>query len=451
MNLSPEHWTGVAAAAALVVTSTQGQCLPDWDEAIGSPGLDRGVRKGIAVLDGAEPKLIVSSAFASAGGVPVGGVAAWTPDGGWEAFGGDGLRRSGAIVGANAIAVFDGELYAGGRFTEAGGEPIASIARFDGDRWHPLGTGIDGQVLGMRAIDFDGRDLLIVCGTFTEAGGLDSPAVAAWDGTAWVAFGGNLFGSANDAIVWDDGSGEALYATGAFDVAGGRGRGLARLDAVRGWQPVGSGFSGGDNPRGNSLAIYDDGRANALYIGGNFLDAQPASGGAVGPNIARWDGTSFEGVGDGFDNTVASLLVADAGDGERLYAGGTFFLSGSQPANGLAVLDGDGWESVGDGISGGTVPGVGGMVADPFGDGLFAAGGFQFAGPFAAGNIARWGCVIEDCPADIDGDGQLTLFDFLAFQDLFQDGDPAADIDGDGRLTLFDFLAFQDAFDVGCE
>ncbi|MEQ8844008.1 MAG: GC-type dockerin domain-anchored protein [Phycisphaerales bacterium] len=54
------------------------------------------------------------------------------------------------------------------------------------------------------------------------------------------------------------------------------------------------------------------------------------------------------------------------------------------------------------------------------------------------------------CPADLDGDGDLTLFDFLSFQNLFDAGDPAADFDGDGSLTLFDFLAFQNAFDAGC-
>jgi hypothetical protein len=54
------------------------------------------------------------------------------------------------------------------------------------------------------------------------------------------------------------------------------------------------------------------------------------------------------------------------------------------------------------------------------------------------------------CRADLDGDGELTLFDFLAFQNLFASGDPAADFDGDGELTLFDFLAFQNEFAVGC-
>ena len=57
---------------------------------------------------------------------------------------------------------------------------------------------------------------------------------------------------------------------------------------------------------------------------------------------------------------------------------------------------------------------------------------------------------LAKCPADLDGNGDLTLLDFLAFRNLFDAGDPLADFDGDGRLTLFDFLAFQNAFDDGC-
>ncbi|MEQ8317713.1 MAG: GC-type dockerin domain-anchored protein [Phycisphaerales bacterium] len=55
------------------------------------------------------------------------------------------------------------------------------------------------------------------------------------------------------------------------------------------------------------------------------------------------------------------------------------------------------------------------------------------------------------CRADIDGDGSLTIFDFLAFQNLFDAGDLAADFDGDGQLTIFDFLQFQNEFDAGCD
>jgi hypothetical protein len=56
----------------------------------------------------------------------------------------------------------------------------------------------------------------------------------------------------------------------------------------------------------------------------------------------------------------------------------------------------------------------------------------------------------DPCLADFDGDGALTLFDFLAFQTAFDTGNPRADIDGDGALSLFDFLAFQNLFSAGC-
>ena len=55
------------------------------------------------------------------------------------------------------------------------------------------------------------------------------------------------------------------------------------------------------------------------------------------------------------------------------------------------------------------------------------------------------------CRVDLDGDGQLTIFDFLAYQNLFDLGDLTADFDGDGQLTIFDFLAFQNEFDAGCD
>jgi hypothetical protein len=54
------------------------------------------------------------------------------------------------------------------------------------------------------------------------------------------------------------------------------------------------------------------------------------------------------------------------------------------------------------------------------------------------------------CDADLDGDGVLTIFDFLAFQNAFDAGEPIADCDGSGALDIFDFLCFQNAFDAGC-
>lgn len=54
------------------------------------------------------------------------------------------------------------------------------------------------------------------------------------------------------------------------------------------------------------------------------------------------------------------------------------------------------------------------------------------------------------CYADIDGNGALDLFDFVAFTNAFNAGQAAGDCDGDGAFDLFDFLCFTNAFNVGC-
>ncbi|UYV12952.1 MAG: hypothetical protein NCW75_01390 [Phycisphaera sp.] len=70
-------------------------------------------------------------------------------------------------------------------------------------------------------------------------------------------------------------------------------------------------------------------------------------------------------------------------------------------------------------------------------------GGVQVSLPFEVyGSLA--------CVADCDGDGELTIFDFLCFQNAFSAGDTLADCDGDGEITAADFTCFQAAFMAGC-
>jgi agmatine deiminase len=54
------------------------------------------------------------------------------------------------------------------------------------------------------------------------------------------------------------------------------------------------------------------------------------------------------------------------------------------------------------------------------------------------------------CYADFNADETLDLFDFLAFQNLFVEQDPAADCEANEVFDLFDFLCFQNAFAQGC-
>lgn len=65
--------------------------------------------------------------------------------------------------------------------------------------------------------------------------------------------------------------------------------------------------------------------------------------------------------------------------------------------------------------------------------------------------VIQGGGTTPICDVDFDGDGKLSIFDFIAYQEAFTDGDPRADFDRDGVLTVFDYLLFQSRFLIGCD
>jgi hypothetical protein len=55
------------------------------------------------------------------------------------------------------------------------------------------------------------------------------------------------------------------------------------------------------------------------------------------------------------------------------------------------------------------------------------------------------------CLADFNADGALDILDFVAFQQAWQDADPAADCSHDQAFNILDFICFQGAFQAGCD
>jgi len=81
-----------------------------------------------------------------------------------------------------ALAVSGSDLYAGGRFTTAGGTPANYIAKWDGSSWSALGSGMGRQGMGgpsprVNALAVSGGDLY-AGGDFTTAGGKVSAYLA---------------------------------------------------------------------------------------------------------------------------------------------------------------------------------------------------------------------------------------------------------------------------------
>jgi subtilisin family serine protease len=73
-----------------------------------------------------------------------------------------------------------------------------------------------------------------------------------------------------------------------------------------------------------------------------------------------------------------------------------------------------------------------------------------YEGKLGAGRVDAAAAVGGGCAPDLDGDGGLTLFDFLTFVNLFNAKDARADCDGNGAWDLFDFLCFVNGFNAGC-
>jgi len=359
---------------------------------------------------------------------------------GWNLSLGDPGADSG-IVGS-VIVHDDGSgpaLYAGGSYTAIGGVPANRIAKFDGKTWSPLGTGLSNAecyALG----SYDGN--LYAAGYFDQAGGVSGTAkLARWNGTAWESLGANLALFSNqlwDLTTFDDGTGEALYITGNFTGIGNSAADyVARYDGES-FSPLGGPIAGNVPLILFTSHVFDDGTGPALYVGGQ---AFTTAGGQPANRVAKWDGTEWSNVGEGFAGGIVwKLVVHDDGDGEALYAFGTFTASGTTPLERMAKWNGTAWEPFGGGASGTVLDAL--VVPGAAGDDLVIAGQFTEIDGDAANRLAVWeGCGGPGVPGDLNGDGVVDGADLGILLAAWGGDDAAADLDGNGVVDGADLAS----------
>ena len=183
-------------------------------------------------------------------------------------------------------------------------------------------------------------------------------------------------------------------------------------------------------------------RGGAVDLSGLVLDSFPELinciawddspeefGGIRGEVTATW--SNIQGGWPGSGNIDANPRFADRGAGDyRLAPDSPCIDAGDRTAVPRGIFT--------------DLAGLARIVDDPAtpDTGIAASGGVVDLGAYEV--------QVDACYADCDGNGTLTFFDFLCFQNLFAAGDPGADCDGDGSLTFFDFLCFQNAFAAGC-
>lgn len=258
-----------------------------------------------------------------------------------------------------AVAGSNGNIYAGGAFTNAGGVPANHIAVFDGSAWNPLGAGVDGKVYALKQTTLN----LFAGGSFTQAGGFPAVNVAAWDGSAWLPLATSCNGTIRALEVYD----QYLYAGGDFtSIDGVAANYIARFDGSI-WEALGTGTDG---------PVYCIKHTGILHIGGNFVTAD----GNTVNNVARWNGSGWDAVGDGFDGPVHGI----SGTGTQIIAAGSFTASGLNTVENIAKWTGSEWLSLDSGTDG--------IIRDieQVGGTYYVCGQFTTAGPAPAGNIASW-------------------------------------------------------------
>ncbi|MDO7849557.1 hypothetical protein Q5H92_24555 [Hymenobacter sp. M29] len=320
--------------------------------------------------------LYVGGLISRAGGVAVNGVAKWNGTT-WSPLG-TGLTDSGGLpgVGQALVVAGNGDLYAGGRFAQAGGGPASNIARWNGTAWSPLGlgAGVTNRNEQVNALALAANGDVYAGGTFSQAGGVAANNIAKWNGTAWSGLGAGVNGAVSTLAV--AGSGD-VYVGGSFTQAGGgAASNVARWNGTA-WSPLGTGL---DAPV-RVLLVAGNGD---VYAGGNFTQA----GGVAANYVARWNGTAWSrlGTGAGLNNAVSALVLASNGD---VYAGGFFIKADGIPASAMAVWNGTAWSSLGLGTGNGVYGGVYAVAVAGNGD-VYVGGSFTQVGSVAANNIAKW-------------------------------------------------------------
>ena len=244
-------------------------------------------------------------------------------------------------------------LFVGGDFTQAGSSRALGIAKWDGHSWSSIGEGTSRDVRALAEFDDGTGPALYVAGRFTSVGGMPVGRIAKWNGVDWEPLGSGLSWYVYALAVFDDGSGPALYAAGRFGQAGGvPATRIAKWDGAS-WSALGSGIEGED-AEVLALTVFDDGNGEALYATGSFTTA----GGVPVKDIAKWDGASWSALGTGIEGTDngsppkgVCLATFDDGSGPALYVGGNFTTAGGIEVDNIARWDGGSWSAVGEGLN----------------------------------------------------------------------------------------------------
>lgn len=261
------------------------------------------------------------------------------------------------MTGPTAANIHDMRVWGGNLIVSGGFRLVADqdhwethfgISAWDGSHWSPLASGLNGRFAYLGEYQGD----LIAAGYGVSVPGTSITNIARWNGSTWSPLG--------------TGAPFLIYAVAEFlgDLYVG-----ADFDGVMRWN--GASWSAVPGYGSVSALAVSGGR---LIVGGQFSDPVIPS-----PNVAFWDGSSWQAAGAGVDGVV---YAATDWLGQPVI-GGDLNASGLTPLTGVAMWDGAAWQPMG-------TRAVLVQVLRVVEGELLASGSFRLPDASIVNTIARW-------------------------------------------------------------
>lgn len=228
----------------------------------------------------------------------------------------------------------------------------------------PVGTlYLVGTVFTMSV---DSSNNVYAGGIFTSAGDVaNTSGIAKWNGSAWSSLKGGILIDSNNVLVNTSviDSSNNLYVAGNFVTVynGANGtvpvlvNGIAKWNiTTSSWSALGLGIVDGIV----ESVVVDS--SNNIYVGGGFTQVKQTNGDILTVyGIAKWNGSVWSNVGPGFKTFLgvapAGVTALEFDFSKNLIACGSFerLADGSKLLSNIASWNGTTWNSVGDGVKSG--------------------------------------------------------------------------------------------------
>lgn len=398
-----------------------------WDYRFAAPGIRDGTVTAMK-FDGSN--IFVGGHFQTVGRTSANGLARF--DGlRWYGFT-NGPQQDAWLPNVTSLEFFQGNLYVGGFFTNAGGLASGGLAMWDQTNWSVPNL-TNGFVTALRSTS----EGLLVGGRFFIAGITNPVGLARWNGQEWDRISTELPPCGNNANCSAFAQAIEVVGENIFAILGQQtdpkspgpaDYRLAQCDAETNW----SSFAGPDgNPYG--LGYYSLAKFNGrLIAAGNFINPtnsairnialwdneawQPLSSGLPGEvsglagndhslfafyrsngtnlpalfRIARWDGQSWADL-DTNDIEGDSWAPLFVGPDDEIYLSGLYRRMGERGFVGLACWKNGEWRPLFEGSYEG-ISGAGNLIFafHEHAGSIYAGGSFRGANSRLISNLARW-------------------------------------------------------------